>query len=171
MPKQNLTTAIVIGLMTGTLACVATDPDTEVDEEIARELTTRLANHPDVAASDPIEVHVHGGTVFLDGTVTTVDAFRRVSDLAWETPGVVDVENFTELDPAACSPRAADRVRATLDAKLGDVSHRIEIEEHDDVLILRGALRSEKLCAYATKLASADANKPVESELECGRGY
>jgi osmotically-inducible protein OsmY len=65
------------------------------DGEIKSIVVERLATHPNTEDED-IEVEVEGGIVTLTGEVSTWLAKRTAGDDAWDTAGVVDVNNRLE---------------------------------------------------------------------------
>jgi osmotically-inducible protein OsmY len=62
------------------------------DERIREDVSERLADHPDVDASE-IEVTVKGGEVTLTGTVDERHAKRIAEDVAESVSGVREVHN------------------------------------------------------------------------------
>lgn len=62
------------------------------DEELAEAVRHRLLRDP--WARGKIEVYASGGEIRLDGTVPTYAARKAAEDVAWWTPGVINVENL-----------------------------------------------------------------------------
>lgn len=62
------------------------------DAEIASEVGIDLAHSADLA-QQPIEVEVRGGTVYLRGTVQSIEQKLLADEIAWWTAGVRDVIN------------------------------------------------------------------------------
>jgi BON domain-containing protein len=62
------------------------------DERIREDVCDRLADHPQVDASE-IEVEVHDGEVTLSGTVESRYAKRLAEDIADAVSGIQDIHN------------------------------------------------------------------------------
>lgn len=63
------------------------------DEEIRDEVCNRLV-WDDWVTADQVNVTVENGVVTLTGNVDSVVEKRAAGDDAWDTPGVVDVNNL-----------------------------------------------------------------------------
>jgi osmotically-inducible protein OsmY len=63
------------------------------DEELAEEVRHRLLRDP-YAEGGQIEVYAGNGEIRLDGSIPTYHARKAAEDVAWWTPGVVNVENL-----------------------------------------------------------------------------
>ena len=75
------------------------------DEELAAEVKNRLLR--DAFVEQPIEVYANQGEIRLDGWVPTYHMRKAAADVAWWTPGVINVENLllvTEDDFVDVSP-------------------------------------------------------------------
>lgn len=62
------------------------------DEELAAEVRNRLLR--DAFVEHPIEVYANQGEIQLDGSVPTYQMRKAAADVAWWTPGVINVENL-----------------------------------------------------------------------------
>lgn len=70
------------------------------DEQLRDAVCERMTEHPRLDASD-VEVHVAGGTVTLQGTVTSRFAKRLAEEIADSVVGVRDVRNELRIAGAA----------------------------------------------------------------------
>lgn len=76
------------------------------DDELVATVRNALGRDAYVT-SDNIEVYASNGEVRLDGTVATYHERKAAADVAWWTPGVINVENlllatdeeFVDADP------------------------------------------------------------------------
>lgn len=76
------------------------------DEELAEEVRHRLLRDAYVEGG-AIEVYANNGEIRLDGEVPTYHTRKAAADVAWWTPGVINVENLllvTEEDFVDVSP-------------------------------------------------------------------
>lgn len=71
---------------------------THSDAEIYDELKNRLLYDPWVD-SNLVNITVHNGAATLTGTVPSLMEKRAAGDDAWDTPGVVDVQNELVVAP------------------------------------------------------------------------
>lgn len=62
------------------------------DNELAAEVKNRLLR--DAFVEHPIEVYANQGEIQLDGSVPTYHMKKAAADVAWWTPGVINVENL-----------------------------------------------------------------------------
>jgi osmotically-inducible protein OsmY len=66
--------------------------ETPQDEALSKAVLDRLAKDKKVDLTG-VKVVSSGGTVYLNGTVTSLDAREQTIKIAWETPGVKSVVN------------------------------------------------------------------------------
>lgn len=64
----------------------------DADQSVADGVTARLLGH-DGTGDQPIKVTVQNRVAILTGAVDSLDVAILAGDLAWRTPGVVDVCN------------------------------------------------------------------------------
>jgi hyperosmotically inducible protein len=77
-------------------------PNAELEEEVRH----RLLRDPYVEGAT-IEVYANDGEIQLDGSVPTYSVRKAAADVAWWTPGVINVENLllvTDEDFVDVSP-------------------------------------------------------------------
>lgn len=82
---------------------------TRSDEEIRNEIVSRLQFDPWVN-EQAVNIEVSQGTVTLTGEVDVMEQKRSAGDDAWDTPGVIDVNNqlrARKLEPLARARREA----------------------------------------------------------------
>ncbi len=70
------------------------------DERIFEDVCTRLADHPDLDASE-MEVHVNQGEVTLTGSVDSRRSRRLAEDIADSVRGVRDIHNQLRVNAPA----------------------------------------------------------------------
>ena len=102
-------TLAVSAMLTATVvfpACIGRKPaltvevpvsQTPRDEALSRSVQARLAADKK-ADLNSVTVVSNGGTVFLTGTVKSLDARQQAVKLAWEVRGVQNVVNALEVD-------------------------------------------------------------------------
>lgn len=64
----------------------------DVDQAVAEGVVARLLGH-DLTGDQHIEVDVQNRVAILTGLVDSLDVVILAGDLAWQTPGIVDVRN------------------------------------------------------------------------------
>jgi osmotically-inducible protein OsmY len=77
-----------------------TPPSARTDAEIAREVRSDLEKNLRLPP-DAISIDVRGGTVFLRGSVASVEQKWLADEIAWWTAGVRDVVNELKVAPTA----------------------------------------------------------------------
>ncbi len=88
------------------------------DERIREDISERLADHPDIDASE-IEIDVKGGEVTLKGSVEDRHIKRLAEDVAERVSGVRDVHNNIRVSRGFWSS-----IKDTLTGETGDESRR-----------------------------------------------
>lgn len=71
---------------------------TRSDAEIYDDIKNRMLHDPWVDSTQ-VNLVVHNGVVTLTGTVPSLMEKRAAGDDAWDTPGVVDVQNALLVAP------------------------------------------------------------------------
>jgi osmotically-inducible protein OsmY len=71
--------------------------ETPRDEALSKSVRDRLLADKKVDLTG-IRVVSNGGTVYLSGTVRSLDARQQAVKIAWETPGVQSVVNSLEVE-------------------------------------------------------------------------
>jgi osmotically-inducible protein OsmY len=66
--------------------------ETPQDEALSKTVLDRLVKEKKVDLTG-VKVVSSGGTVYLNGTVTSLDARQQAIKIAWDTPGVKSVVN------------------------------------------------------------------------------
>ena len=97
--------AIALSAMPFTFGCQTMEPGTPVeipteetaqDQALSKAVRDRLLTDKKVDLSD-IKVVSNGGTVYLSGTVKSLDARQQAIKIAWEVRGVQSVVNSLEV--------------------------------------------------------------------------
>ncbi len=79
-----------------------TPPSARTDAEIAREVRSDLDKNLRLPP-DAISIEVRGGTVFLRGSVVSLEQKWLADEIAWWTTGVRDVVNELKVAPTAAN--------------------------------------------------------------------
>jgi osmotically-inducible protein OsmY len=145
LSARDLLRAAATGLLVAlTLAApgVAGPAATPADEELRGQLESQLETLRDRESAE-IRVVVREGLVILQGRVGLLEQSLRAEQIAWKTPGVLDVDNELRIVPLAVTGDAEIERRArTLikgDARFIDTS--LEVEVRAGVVRLRGSFQ------------------------------